>query len=188
MNKSLDDIDMDCPKGEILRKSYTRRGKRIPAACIPKVISYPKRYSDFQKGVLKKAHMRLRGWSMSQRGVKRCGPGQTRRKPYVRQGKGGLVRVPAACISKQGSQVDSGVRIGPIRQGDLTVFGYSDVVNLSKGEREAALRKAVAAHNSLSIWKKLNVLFIFNKNKSPELSDLFREDRDWIQETFGIKA
>jgi len=176
---------MDCPRGEILRKSYTRRGKRIPAACIKKVTPYPTRYSNFQKGVLKKAHLRLRGWSLNNRGVKRCGPGQTRRQPYVRHGVSGPVRVPAACIKKG---VGSDVRIGPIRHGDLTAFGYSDVGSLSKGEREAALRKAIAAHGSLSIWKKLNVLFIFNKNKSPGLSDLFREDRDWIQETFGLKA
>ena len=159
-------------------RSYTRRRKPARISRTP--------YSNFQKEVLKKAHMRLRGWSTQTRGVKRCGPGQTRRQPYVRQTKGGLVRVPSACITKQG--VGSDVRIGPIRHGDLTAFGYSDVANLSKGEREAALRKAVAAHTSLSIWKKLNVLFIFNKNKSPVLSDLFREDRDWIQATFGIKA
>jgi hypothetical protein len=162
----------------MLDTSYTRRRKPARISTTP--------YSDFQKGVLKKAHIRLRGWSTQKRGVKRCGPGQTRRQPYVRYGSTGYVRVPAACITKQGS--GSNVRIGPIRQGDLTAFGYSDVANLSKGEREAALRKAVAAHSSLSIWKKLNVLFIFNKNKSPTLSELFREDRDWIQQTFGIKA
>lgn len=77
--------------------------------------------------------------------------------------------------------------IGPLRKGRLSKFGYHDVHDLSETQRHSALSKAVEKFGSLSVWKMVNVLYIYNK-RHPKMRDLFNRDRVWIKNTFGLKA
>jgi len=79
-------------------------------------------------------------------------------------------------------------RIGPLKHGDLIKHGYESVITKTKNERHKSLEKAVQEYGSLTVWKKLNVLFILHKNSNPSLSTLFLKDRNWIRSTYGIKA
>ncbi len=76
-------------------------------------------------------------------------------------------------------------RIGPLKKGRLTKFGYVHVKELSQKERHAALRKAVNSLGSLTVWKMVNVLYVYNKRHGA-VGTLFKSDRDWIERTFGI--
>jgi len=78
--------------------------------------------------------------------------------------------------------------IGPLRKGELTKFGYENVVKLSAQDRHAALKKAVAEYGSLSVWRKLNAVAVYTRRISPASSRVFQSDMDWIRATFGIKA
>lgn len=77
------------------------------------------------------------------------------------------------------------VRI-PLRQNvSLAVFGYSEVVKMSKLARHRALSRAVkAGEPPLGLFRRLNALMIFFKNSNPRLSKIFRSDRDWVKLKF----
>ena len=179
-----------CSGNRVLRKAYTRKGKRVHEACIRRVSPYNERYSDFQKRVLRRMTRRLRGLSKEFRGnTKKCSSGEVLRKAYVRFSKSGKrALVKGACISKKGLSVVGSPKIGPIRKGELSRFGYFNVASLTRDERRQALAKAVAVFGSLSIWKKINVLYVYNKYTNPGLSAKFNEDKNWIKKTYGLKA
>jgi hypothetical protein len=132
---------------------------------------------------------RLRGYKKTSRGNTRvCLDGSILRKAYVIFRKNGTKRlVKGSCIKKRGLSV-KGARIGPLRKGEMSKFGYIGIKHLSRGKRHAALAKAVAALGSLSVWKKINVLYVFFKNTHPDLSNKFNEDKNWIKKTYGLKA
>lgn len=180
---------MQCPEGQILRKSYTRKGKRVAASCIKRVSHYAEKYSNFQQRVKSRMTQRLRGISKTYRGnTKKCCPGKILRKSYVRYSKSGKrTLVKADCIIKRGNpEPIKNKAIGPLRHGDLTAFGYSKVKTLSKNERQEALDKAITKYGSLSVWRKLNALYVLNKNTNPELSAIFNNDKAWIKTTYGL--
>jgi len=180
-----------CKEGTILRKSHIRKGQRITAKCIRKVTPYPERYGNFQKAQLTKMSRRLRGLSKKARGnTALCKKGKTLRKAYVRYSKSGKRKlVKGACITKRGLSNRTTIKkIGPLRQGDLKQYGYQQIHTLTVKKRHQALAKAVIKYGSLSVWKKVNVLYVFNKHTNPELSELYDEDRKWIKYTYGLKA
>jgi Family of unknown function (DUF5771) len=180
---------MSCPPGEIRRKSYTRKGKRIAASCIRSTSSHKQSSANFRKQTAKRMSIRLRGPHKG-RTVK-CATGKLARKPYVRVLKTGKrVYVPSACIPDKGrpGKRSPGTGIGPLHKGELTKFGYKAVKNLTVAERHASLAKAVAHYGSLATWRKVNALYVYLKNTSPELSKKYDEDRKWIQKTYGLKA
>jgi hypothetical protein len=180
-----------CGADQILRKAYTRKGKRVAAACIHRVSPYPEKYGNFQKATLKRMTARLRGVSKLARGnLETCPPGQILRKAYVRYSSTGKRRLmKAACITKRGASTRiTGRPIGPLRKGELSPFGYTHIADLSLDKRHRALTAAVEKFGSLSVWKKINVLSIYFKNTNPKLSGLYNEDKNWIRTTFGLKA
>lgn len=71
------------------------------------------------------------------------------------------------------------VRIVLKHPGILGEFGYHDVRHLSEAKRRAALRRAARALGWLYLIRKLNVLFVFNKHKHPDLAELFKTDREY---------
>lgn len=97
--------------------------------------------------------------------------------------------IKASCITKRGlSKNPQRVRIGPLRKGELTQFGYEKVQTLSLRTRHKALAKAVEKYGSLSVWKKINVLYVYNKYTNPALSTLYNADKNWIKTTYGLKG
>jgi len=70
--------------------------------------------------------------------------------------------------------------IGKLRKGDL--LGYHAALPLAK--RHAVLRTAVAKFGALSVFRKLNAIYVYNKISSPASSATFLVDRNWIKATF----
>lgn len=66
-------------------------------------------------------------------------------------------------------------------RGILGSFGYSKVASLTQSQRRAALHAAAAARGWQYIYKRLNVLYIFNKYRNPALAAAFRADRDYAR-------
>ncbi len=113
------------------------------------------------------------------------------RAAYVRVTKGKRVPVPASCIPDVGAKgkgLRSSPGIGPLKQGNLTRFGYERIANLDIAARRIALRKAVAAYGSLTVWRKLNALSIYTRRSSPATSRAAKADMDWVRATWGLKA
>ena len=64
----------------------------------------------------------------------------------------------------------------------LSKYGYSSKVKLV--ERREALKKAVKAYGHEKVWKKLNLVGILNKNRSPATSRVFVADKNWLKRTY----
>ena len=142
-------------------------------------------YSKFQKAQ-KKLSRRL-----SRTTKQICPSKSTLRRADVRHTTTGKHRkVRDTCITKRGHSMNPmlGVKIGPLRKGELTQFGYEKVKTLSQKKRRKALKLAVAKYGSLSVWKKINVLYVYNKYMNPKLSELYNDDKKWIKNTYGLKA
>ena len=140
---------------------------------------------------------RLQGIRRSARGPSSCPSGTILRNPYVRERKGRRTLVAASCIRNVGNPGKGlvtpegqllGPGIGPLRKGDLSRFGYDHVTDISEGRRHLALASAVRAYGSLTVWRKLNALYVYTRNTAPGSSATFKADRDWIKAHYGIKA
>jgi hypothetical protein len=185
--------DGSCPPGYHVRKAYTvkRTGKRVGGRCVRATTKSGPR-SSFLAATRGRMTRRLRGIPMTRRGVTSCPSGKIVRDPYVRIRKGRRQFVPASCITNVGNPgkgIPTGAPgIGPLRKGGLSRFGYDNVISMSDGQRHLALALAVKEYGSLTVWRKLNAVYIYTRHTAPASSAIFKADRDWIKEHYGIKA
>ena len=169
-----------------------RTGTRVGASCVRATTSAGP-HAEFVAKTRKRMTQRLKGFRRSARGTgRRCGSGQILRGPYVRVRSGKRSYVAASCIKNQGAPgkgLPSGEPgIGPLRSGDLERFGYTNVTALSSSRRHLALARAIRAYGSLTVWRKLNAVYVYTKRTSPASSRIFKADRDWVNASYGIKA
>ena len=120
---------------------------------------------------------------------KTCRKGYILRKKYTRKTRSGKrVRVSTACIKDLGSPGKGfkgvGPGIGPLREGELSQFGYAGVAKLSVVQRHVALKKAVDKFGALSVFRKLNAVAVYTKHTSPHVSRIFKSDMAWIRRMF----
>lgn len=71
------------------------------------------------------------------------------------------------------------VRIKLKSIGSLTKFGYA--ANEAAATRRAALLKAAKANGFSEVVRRLNVLYVWNKNRHPALAAKYRQDMHWLQ-------
>ncbi len=180
----------ECGPGQFYRKSYTRKtrsGKSVRVA--GKCLRSQTRYAS----PLKADRRRFRGFRKSKRSLKTCPAGFIKRASFVRYTKKGKHSlVPEQCIRNVGAPgkgyAGPGSGIGALRKGELAVFGYANVLNMSVADRHAALAKAVDAYGSLGVWRKLNAVSVYTRRVSPAASRVFKADMDWVRAKYGIKA
>lgn len=66
--------------------------------------------------------------------------------------------------------------------GVLSAHGYEDVREKSDLARHRALMRVVrAGEPPLGLFRRLNVLMILFRRKDPNLSKIFKKDRDWVR-------
>jgi len=75
-------------------------------------------------------------------------------------------------------------RIGTLKKGLLIKFGYQNVTQLSQQQRHEALNKAIRAYGALSVFRKLNAVYVYNRKTNPSHSRIFKTDRDWVRLQF----
>lgn len=85
--------------------------------------------------------------------------------------------------SPRRSKTRSPIRIH-LTKGSLGMYGYKDVSTKTSTERRSYLAKALKHEDALPIFRKLNALYVVNKNKSPCLSAIFEADRNWVQSKY----
>jgi hypothetical protein len=181
-----------CGKGKRYRKTYTRRGTRIRGRCIRSQTRKRESTRNKLRRMRTRMTKRFRGYRRNARTLKKCPRGYILRNAYVRYTKrGNHTLVPQSCIKDVGAPGKgpaTGPGIGPLRKGELAIFGYMNVTSLSTADRHSALKKAVKEYGSLTVWRKLNAIHIYTRRTSPTSSKIFKEDMNWIKSTFGIKA
>lgn len=121
------------------------------------------------------------------RHTRKCGHGQLRRASYTRRSKSGKrVYVPSVCIRNMGAPGKGIERIGTLKKGLLSKYGYSSQKSVS--ERRAALQKAVRAYGPLSVLRKLNAVAVYTRRTSPSTSEIFKADMAWVRSSFKFKT
>jgi hypothetical protein len=73
-------------------------------------------------------------------------------------------------------------RIGTLKRGLLVKYGYHNVTSLSVVQRHTALNKAIRAYGALSVSRKLNAVYVYNRKTNPSAARVFKADRDWVSE------
>ena len=64
-------------------------------------------------------------------------------------------------------------------------FGYSTANSASS--RHRALVPAVKAYGSLSVFQKLNALYVLNMRTNPATARIARADRNWVKKVYMEK-
>ena len=76
--------------------------------------------------------------------------------------------------------------IGKLKKGELGRYGYKTTAKASI--RHRALRKATRKYGALSVYRKLNALAVYTKNRSPKTSKTVKSDRNYIGREHGYKS
>ena len=66
-----------------------------------------------------------------------------------------------------------------LKKGDLTKYGYH--ADLSKDTRHEALKKALGEFSPLSLFRKLNAVYVLNKNRDKKRASIFKADAKWVK-------
>lgn len=85
--------------------------------------------------------------------------------------------------SPKRSKSRSPIRIH-LTKGSLGMYGYKGVSTKTSTERRSYLKEALKHEDALPIFRKLNALYVVNKNKNPCLSAIFESDRNWVQSKY----
>lgn len=186
-----------CKKGFILRNSYIRKTKngskvKVNSKCIKSRSKSGLKQSDIDRKKLSK-QKRIYSIARKKFGTPKCKRGEIVREGYYKKSftrkSGSKVKgswVKPLCIKSRTGKSSHGKRLFVLEKGTLSKYGYSDVIHLSKDKREKILRKAIKGGiNELTLIKKLNALYVLNKNINPKLANIFRKDMKYIQDLYN---
>jgi len=105
-----------------------------------------------------------------------------RRKAYSYTRRDGRrVHVPSGLVKDRGSPGRGKVRIGPLRKGLLSRYGYSHVKNMTMAQRHTALKKAVRELGRLHVERSLTAAATYSKRTSPKSSSRLRANERYIR-------
>lgn len=185
-----------CPKGKIYRKGYSRKlssGKyiKIKPNCIVAQSQSNKKMVDVNKKIMaskKKSHKIARQLLK----VPKCfsKKGEILREGYIRNSYKrsnskkiiNATVVPPTCIQSRTGR-SKGKQLFVLEPNVLHKYGYYDVINLSKNQRHTALHKALLKIKPLSLARRLNGLYLLNRNTNTKVSKIFKEDEKWLKTT-----
>jgi len=74
-----------------------------------------------------------------------------------------------------------------LEKGVLGKYGYKDLKNKTDRERHASLNRALKDIKPLPLFRRVNALYVVNKNQDPGLAKKLKEDRDYIKSTTAYK-
>lgn len=66
-----------------------------------------------------------------------------------------------------------------LKKGDLTKYGYH--ADIAESKRHEALKKARNEYTSLSLFRKLNAVYLLNKNRDKKRAAIFKADANWVK-------
>ena len=73
-----------------------------------------------------------------------------------------------------------------VKRGELTKHGYS--VHSGDSLRHQALSKSVREDGALTVYKRLNLLYVWNKKRNPAVAKTAREDMEWVGRKYGVQV
>lgn len=79
------------------------------------------------------------------------------------------------------TRMQSGRQLFVLKKGALTKYGYH--ADLTEPTRRQALQRAFATVTPLSLYRKLNAIYVLNKNRDKKRALIFRSDANWVKTT-----
>ena len=117
----------------------------------------------------------------------KCKRGQIKRNAYTRKSytrKDGTkvrrTRVKTGCIRDLGKP-GKGKKLFTLKKGELSKYGYS--LKSSATNRRKSLKRSLKKFNKGSLIKKLNALYVLQKNTNPKIAKKARSDMKWVQKS-----
>lgn len=147
--------------------------------------SYNKSYKKFYGGYTKKQTKAIlsRKNAISRKAAEltntqnlKCPAGKIKKRAYITK-KGSIVG--AKCVKNEGKLGKSPRNI-ILEKGVFKKFGYEDIINLSKSEREKALGKAVKQYGFREVILRLNALANLNIRTNKKFSSIVRSDQKMV--------
>ena len=221
-----------CPEGYHKRASYkSLKGKTVPTRCVKSKTVKKESSKGNGNGKQTRRTASARKLLPGIRTLRRqaCPPGMIERKEYARRystavlqkgfakkskagktiyvkpHKRNIVHVKSKCVKDVGLPGKGTQKIGPLRKGELTKYGYeifqkdrdgkyifeSDEKThkvVSEEKRHKAIRKAIKEYGALGVYRKLDAVAKLSVRTTPQGSKIWEKDRDWVKETFELKA
>lgn len=87
-----------------------------------------------------------------------------------------LSRKVSRKVSRRKSK--SKIRIPVSHSGTLTSLGY--YMHDTQKKRHKALKKALKIYGYSLLMKKINLLYVYNKNKNPKIANIAQSDKKWL--------
>ena len=69
-----------------------------------------------------------------------------------------------------------------LQKGELTKHGYSMYAPAS--QRHKALEKSIREDGARTVFRRLMLLYVWNKNDDPHLAKIAREDAEWVAKNY----
>ena len=102
-----------------------------------------------------------------------------RRSHYRTMPSGKRVHISGKWVKKPRN-----VKIGPVKKGTLTKYGYK--MNDPAASRHRALKKAIKNNGRNVVMKKVNVLYVWNKNRNKKIAKIAASDKAWIRKNYSL--
>ena len=111
----------------------------------------------------------------------KCPAGKIKRNAFMRKSKSGKIEaVGAKCVTNTGKPGKAKRTILLAKKGLLERYGYNNIKNLNKNQREDSLRKAVQAYGYVEVIRRLNAIANLLTRTSPEVSNKIRMDQKMV--------
>lgn len=176
-----------CKKGYIFRDGYKKKlstGKivYISGSCIRSTSQLGRKRKPIEKKIMEKLR-RSHQTAKKKFGTPKCKKGEIVREGYIKKLNSKKIIVPPVCIKSTSKTHPGkhGIQLFVMDKDVLGPFGYSNVIKLTLIQRHIALNKALKKITPLSLFRRLNALYVLNKGT--KIGDIFLQDRDWIRET-----
>lgn len=125
--------------------------------------------------------------SPSHRRRKSRSPSRSHKRSHIKSPKVSSYKKSPARTYKRSSHKRSKSK-SPVRihltKGSLGMYGYKDVSTKTSIQRRGYLAKALKHEDALPVFRKLNALYVVNKNRNPSLAAIFESDRNWVQSKY----
>lgn len=186
-------------KTKSVKKSVKKQVKKPVKKPVKKSVKKPVNKPVKKKSIEKKMCNKDKALNpLTNRCVKNCPKGYIIRNSYVRNpfvkksGKQVAMKVVSAkCIKSQGLPGKTSNRfkgpnkgIGPLKKGELSKHGYTNIKDMGIRKRHKALNSAVKEYGSPKILKKLGAIKTYQKNKSPGVSELLYSNMKWLRKKY----
>jgi hypothetical protein len=179
-----------CPNGYTYRQGYTKQDIEFSSKCVPRTRTEIDREFFETRAALHRQAREIFKKDMP----KKCSKGKILREGYYRnpytkssgtQVKGAWVK-PVCVPSINANSIEDKQKrqLFRIEPHVLSKYGYHNILNLTERQRHNALMKALKDNiKPVSLLRRVNALAILQKNTNPELSNILREDIDYIRST-----